>query len=241
MEIIIGRDQQTRQLCIIKDGNTKLFGQPGSVPMDVSRHHISLQPTGSGKWQIKNLNERNVTFVNGIAVESKTISETDKVELGNSHYLFSWAALQEPKEETIDIRPLKVVWDNYQQTNDQVEIRKQRLALKKQKQNILRGLTGVFVPLAIVLSIYAGGRENPLFIVLYSLPVIITFVMAIIQYNEIKRDEEMSVKDKEDKREREIKFRREYSCPKCKKYLNMPYDVLERYDSCPYCRVKFKV
>ena len=121
MEIIIGRDQQTRQLCIIKDGNSRLYGQANSVPMDVSRHHISLQPAGSGKWKIKNLNEKNVTFVNGIAVESKTISESDKVELGNSHYLFSWTALQEPKEETIDIRPLKVVWDNYQQ--NEIEIR----------------------------------------------------------------------------------------------------------------------
>ena len=79
MEIIIGRDQQTRQLSIVKDGKQNLFGQVGSVPMDVSRNHISLQSTGSGKWLIKNLNERNVTFVNGIAVESKTISESDEV------------------------------------------------------------------------------------------------------------------------------------------------------------------
>ena len=224
MEIIIGRDQQTRQLCVIKDGNSKLCGQPGSVPMDVSRHHISLQPAGNGKWKIKNLNERNVTFVNGIAV----------------HYLFSWSAISEPKAETVDIRPLQRIWDEYQQTNDQVEIRKQRLVLKKQKQNILRGLTGIFIPLAIVLSIYAGGRENPMFIVLYCLPPIITLIMTITQYNGIQQDEEMIVKDKEDKRERDIRFRREYSCPKCKKYLSMPYDVLERYDSCPYCKVKFK-
>lgn len=91
MEIIIGRDQQTRQLCIIKEGNPKLFGQSGSVPMDVSRHHISLQPVGAGKWQIKNLNERNVTFVNGIAVENMTISESDKVELGILIIFFSGA------------------------------------------------------------------------------------------------------------------------------------------------------
>ena len=124
MEIIIGRDQQTRQLCIVKDGNSKLYGQPGSVPMDVSRHHISLQPAGDGKWKIKNLNERNVTFVNGIAIESKTISESDKVELGNSHYLFLWTALQEPKVETIDIRPLRHVWEEYNQEN--IRIRKQQ-------------------------------------------------------------------------------------------------------------------
>ena len=82
MEIIIGRNQQTRQLSITKDGATKNYGQPNSVPMDVSRHHISLEPAGAGKWRIKNLNERNVTLVNGIEIESKTISESDKVELG---------------------------------------------------------------------------------------------------------------------------------------------------------------
>ena len=53
MEIIIGRDQQTRQLCIIKGGNSRLYGQANSVPMDVSRHHISLVPAGSNKWQIR--------------------------------------------------------------------------------------------------------------------------------------------------------------------------------------------
>ena len=88
MEIIIGRDPQTQQLCIIKDGHSKQCGQPGSIPMDVSRQHLSLQPTGNRKWIAKNLNDRNVTFVNGIAIESKTISEQDKVELGNSRYLF---------------------------------------------------------------------------------------------------------------------------------------------------------
>ena len=103
MEFIIGRDQQTRKLCVIKDGQPRLYGQPNSVPMDVSRHHISLQPVENGKWQVKNLNEQNVSFVNGISVECKTISESDKIELGNSHYLFPWAALQEPEEETIDV------------------------------------------------------------------------------------------------------------------------------------------
>ena len=34
------------------------------------------------KWQIRNLNEKNVTYVNGVSVESKTVSETDKIELG---------------------------------------------------------------------------------------------------------------------------------------------------------------
>ena len=119
MEIIIGRDQQTRQLCVIKDGNSKLCGQPGSVPMDVSRHHISLQPAGNGKWKIKNLNERNVTFVNGIAVESKTISESDRIELGNSQTpLKGRVSYDEIKEKSHDVawrstaRDFSISWDN---------------------------------------------------------------------------------------------------------------------------------
>ena len=35
MEIIIGRDQQTRKLNIIKEGKTYLYGQEGFVPMNV--------------------------------------------------------------------------------------------------------------------------------------------------------------------------------------------------------------
>lgn len=239
MEIIIGRDPDTRQLCVIKDGISTKKGNLGSVPMDVSRHHISLQPIGAGRWQIKNLNERNVTFVNGIAVESKTITERDRIELGNSHYLFSWTTLQEPKVETVDIRPLKRIWEVNQKINDNAEIRKHKINLDKQKQNLLRGLTVIFTPLAIILSIYGGGRDNPFLIVLYCMPVIITAIITINQYNGLKKDEEEIVQDKEKKHERDIIFRRDYSCPKCKKYLSMPYDVLERYDSCPYCKVKF--
>ena len=104
MEIIVGRNSQTRQLNIVTNGTVKTFGQAGSVPLDVSRNHISLQPAGNGKWKIKNLNNQNITFVNGIAVESKTISESDKVELGNSHYLFQWSALSEPKVVTLVVR-----------------------------------------------------------------------------------------------------------------------------------------
>ena len=87
MEIIIGRDQHTRQLCILKDGNSMTYGQAGSVPMDVSRQHISLQPVGNGKWIIKNLNERNVTFVNGIAI--------------------GWEAYMEEQPFRIQLRPVR--------------------------------------------------------------------------------------------------------------------------------------
>lgn len=243
IEIVIGRDGRTSQLKISIGQQSKSFGAQGSVPQTVSRQHCSITVNDNGTFTLKNLKLQNVTFVNGQQVDTKIIKENDTIELGPNKYLVSWNTLKSvipAKAEVVSIEPLKKIWDRYQLENEKVEIRKQQLAIKKQKQNLLRGLTGIFIPLAIVLSVFAGGRDNPLFILLYSLPGIITLMMTISQYNNIKEDESSIISDREQKKERDLRFRRDYSCPKCGKYLSMPYDVLERYDSCPYCKVKFR-
>jgi hypothetical protein len=225
MEIIIGRDQQTRQLCIVKDGNSKLYGQPGSVLMDVSRHHISLQPAGDGKWKIKNLNEKNVTFVNGIAVESKTISESDKVELGNSHYLFQWSALSEPKVETIDIRPLKAIWKEYDEQKFDSQI-------AERKFNAARSATGIITMLAIACSIILG--HGPIYIMLYAVAIGISVAFT---YQAYKKSTEIP----QQQRELTKHFQQRYVCPKCGHFMGFTdYDILTQNDACPYCKTKYK-
>lgn len=225
MEIIIGRDQQTRQLCIVKDGNCKLYGQPGSVPMDVSRHHISLQPAGDGKWKIKNLNEKNVTFVNGIAVESKTISESDKVELGNSHYLFQWSALSEPKVETIDIRPLKAIWKEYDEQKFDSQI-------AERKFNAARSATGIITMLAIACSIILG--HGPIYILIYAFSIGISVAFT---YQAYKKSTEIP----QYQRELTKQFQQRYVCPKCGHFMGFQdYDILAQNDACPFCKTKFK-
>lgn len=225
MEIIIGRDQQTRQLCIVKDGNSKLYGQPGSVPMDVSRHHISLQPAANGRWQIKNLNERNVTFVNGIAVENKTISESDRIELGNSHYLFQWSALSEPKVEIVDIGPLKYVWKEYDEQKFDVQI-------AERKFNAARSATGIITMLAIACSIILG--HGPIYILLYAVAIGISVVFtyqAYVKSTDIPKQQ----------RELTKRFQQRYVCPKCGHFMGFTdYDILTQSDACPYCKTKFK-
>ncbi|SFW15983.1 FHA domain-containing protein [Prevotellaceae bacterium HUN156] len=225
MEIIIGRDQQTRQLCVIKDGNSRLYGQSNSVPMDVSRHHFSIQPAGAGKWIVKNLNERNVTFVNGLAIESKTISENDKIELGNSHYLFSWAALQEPKVETIDIKSLKRVWDEYQE-ND-ISIR------NHQKTN------GLWASIPLGFSMFGGIiagvapdiREVAL---VFTGIAFVTFLYGL--YKRSQDNSTIELKENQDD------FDRKWICPKCKHPLTCfrSYTILSQSDACPYCKTKYK-
>ena len=225
MEIIIGRDQNTRQLNVVKDGKSRLYGQPNSVPMDVSRHHISLKPAGNGKWQIKNLNERNVTFVNGIAVETKTISESDKIELGNSHYLFSWSALQEPKVEIVDIRQLKRVWDEYNNAN--IEIRK--------RQKNIGLLASIPIGITMLGGLLSGVAPDDLKPFAYVFTAIALMVML---YGFYRRFTDNSIEEQE-----EIKktFQRRYICPKCGHFMGFQdYDILTQSDACPYCKTKYQ-
>lgn len=225
MEIIIGRNQQTRQLNIIKDGAERSYGQPNSVPLDVSRHHLSLQPTDSGKWLIKNLNERNITFVNGIAIESKTISENDKIELGNSHYLFHWDALQEPKVETIDIRPLKVVWDNYQK--NEIEIR------DRQKNN------GLWASVPLGFSML-GGLIAGVAPEIREVALIFTGIaFFLFIYGLYRRSQDNSTVELKANQE---EFETKWVCPKCKHPLTCfrSYIILSQSDACPFCKKKYQ-
>ena len=225
MEIIIGRDAQTRQLNVVKDGVSKKFGQSGSVPMDVSRQHFSLSPAGTGRWLIKNLNAQNVTFVNGVAVESKTISEGDKVEIGNSHYLFQWQAIQEPKVETVDIRPLKKVWEKYEKENLELDI-------AERKFNAARSATGIITMLAIACSVILG--HTPIYILLYVLAIGISVIFTVQAYNK-------STEVPQFRKEIKKKFESDYNCPKCGHFMGYQgYDIMTQNDACPYCKTKFK-
>ena len=225
MEIIIGRDAQTRQLNVVKDGVSKKFGQSGSVPMDVSRQHFSLSPAGTGRWLIKNLNAQNVTFVNGVAVESKTISEGDKVEIGNSHYLFQWQAIQEPKVETVAIRPLKKVWEKYEKENLELDI-------AERKFNAARSATGIITMLAIACSVILG--HTPIYILLYVLAIGISVIFTVQAYNK-------STEVPQFRKEIKKKFESDYNCPKCGHFMGYQgYDIMTQNDACPYCKTKFK-
>ena len=225
MEIIIGRNQSTRQLTIIKDGVERNYGQANSVPMDVSRHHISLQPVGNGKWQIKNLNERNVTFVNGIAIESKNISDSDKVELGNSHYLFHWDALQEPKVETLNIHPLKRIWEEYNNAN---------IEIKKRQKNI--GLLAS-IPIGITMlgGLLSGIASHDLKPYAY---VFTAIALVVMLYGFYRRFTDNSIEEQEDIKKT---FQRKYVCPKCGHFMGFQdYDILAQSDACPYCKTKYQ-
>ncbi len=225
MEYTIGRDAQTRQLLVTGGGKVKRVGQAGSVPMDVSRQHLSLSSLPDGRWQLRNLNNQNVTFVNGMAVESKTIAEGDKVELGPSHYLFPWEAVREPKVETVDIRPLKRVWEEYDKEQFELQV-------AERKFNAARSATGIITMLAIACSFILG--HDTIYLVLYALAIGISLIFAIQAYSKAQD----VPRQQRDMKER---FERNYVCPKCGHFMGyQKYDILIQNDACPYCKAKYK-
>lgn len=224
MEYIIGRDQQSRKLCIIKDGKPHLYGTDGSVPMDVSRKHLSMQSLDEDRWQILNLNERNVTYVNGIGIENKIVSKTDKLELGESHFLFPWEALAEIEEETADIRPLKQVWADYEEKRVQQQI-------AERKFNAARSATGIITMLAIACSIILG--HGPIYICLYMIAIGIS---VFFTYKAYKKSTGIPLQQREMNKE----FQRHYVCPKCGHFMGFQdYDILIQADACPYCHTAY--
>lgn len=225
MEIIVGRYQQTRQLAIVKGGQTFLYGQPGSVPMDVSRQHLSLQQLGNGKWQMKNLNGNNVTFVNGLSVESKTITESDKVELGSSHFLFRWEALQSPKEETVDIRRLEKVWKDFNSANIKIQRRQKNIGL----------LTSIPVGITMLGGLVASIASEEVKPYAY---VFTAIALAVMLYGWYKKFTDNSIEERESVRK---SFQKNYVCPKCGHFLGFQdYDILTQNEACPYCKTKYK-
>jgi hypothetical protein len=104
MEIIIGRKPETNQLKITIGKQAKVCGTENSVPNSVSRTHFSLTAIEGGGFTLKNLNPANETFVNGVSVESKQVTQLDKIELGSSRYVFDWGLIAEVSPVLIDIR-----------------------------------------------------------------------------------------------------------------------------------------
>ena len=78
---MIGRDQETRRLRVTNGTQSKLFGPEGSVPDYVSRQHARLTIDKNGEYVLENLKANNVTFVNGLCIETKRVTENDRIEL----------------------------------------------------------------------------------------------------------------------------------------------------------------
>lgn len=224
--IIIGRNHQTNQLQLSVSGKSQLFGPQNSVPLSVSKEHVSLSIMDDGKMILKNLSVQNDTYVNMVGIESKRIKEGDRIELGAEHYNLDWNNLKPFIPQFVDIRPLKKVWDDYQK-----EIL--GLQIKEKRFGVLRSATGLITTLAIILSMFTG-RDNLMFIILYAGAGLISAACFIKAYMECSKTpiRIQQIKDA---------FPKKYVCPHCGHYLGqVSYDVICQNGKCQHCRAIYK-
>lgn len=226
MEVILGREPQTRKLSVTRDGKVQFAGAPGSVPMDVSRQHVKLISKGENEWEIKNLNDLNVTYVNGMAVEKKEITENDKIELGKSRYALTWEVIRGPKVEYVDIKPLKSVWDSYKESLDEIEERKKNIGLMSS------------IPMTFTMAGTIISAITPPEFRAFTLSMTAVALLLMV-YGLYKRKTDTT---KEETEELKKNMYKRYVCPKCGKFLGMhEYDLLiGQIEACPKCKAKFK-
>lgn len=223
MEILIGRDDKTGRMKLTAEGRSVLFGTQ-RLPESVLAEHLKLT-IENDTIRLKNLNINAYTYVNGQAVESKTITKQHTIEIGKDHIPFDWRALDEFITPEADIRPLETVWNNFESRNISLQI-------AERKFNTLRSTTGLITMVAIALSIATGGKSH-WYILLYSVAIVVSVILFVKSYLD-------SSKVPQKRQEMNRAFQREYVCPHCGHFLgNQSYDILVQNDHCPYCKAKF--
>ena len=220
--IIIGRDAQTGQILLSGVNKSGTYGN--NVPQDICEQHCRLD-FKEGSIRLKNLDINNYTFVNGQAVESKTITHKDRIALGTNRYPLPWDAIDAIVPPVVDIQPLQKIWNEYEGQNVKLQV-------DERKFNTLRSATGLITMIAIALSIATGGRSL-WYMALYAVAILISIIFFVKAYKD-------SSKVPQKRQEMIRQFQDDYTCPHCGRFLgNQPYHLLAQNSQCPYCRVKF--
>ena len=222
--IIIGREPTSGKLLLSSVGKNATYGEEGSVKESVCEQHCRIDIEGKD-IRIKNLDLNNYTYVNGRAVESKTISRNDKIELSKDRYPLLWQAIDAFIPPEADISPLQKVWEEFDNQNIKLQIDERRF-------NSIRSATGLVTMIAIALSILTG-RQSVWYLVLYGVAILASFYFAVKAYRDASK-----IPNKRNDLNRQ--FQRDYTCPHCGHFMgNQSYEILAQNQHCPYCRAKF--
>lgn len=235
MEIIIGREEGARRLHCIVDGNEFNIGQAGSVPLSVSRRHCKLTVVGS-HITIENIKIQNVTFVDGNQVFSKEISSMSRVQLGEERYtiplqqILSLVVGKTPTatpQPTYSLRPLKSVWEEY----DQCRMSIQDEAAKNANRQRLQG---IFSLMGVCISFIPGiGQTIRIVIVVAALAIAVYFFIK----GSINTTVQRQIRDLDEE------FAKKYKCPnpKCgRPFGAIPYRQIEFTPRCICCGCIYK-
>ncbi|MBQ0047010.1 MAG: FHA domain-containing protein [Prevotellaceae bacterium] len=244
MEIIIGREEGARRLHCIADGREFNVGAAGSVPTSVSRKHCRIVVLGE-KMSIENLRDQNITYVDGNQVFSKSITSTSKVQLGSEKFAVPLQQIlqlatgkpiasvnsseKKPEPPTFSLRPMKSVWEEYNQKMLQIDIDNAKKQKEDKKKRNIQALCSSIGMLFVLVPDLGVMRY-----VLMGISALITV------YIMFKGDDDDITVVKKNKLNEE--YATKYKCPNpaCgKPFGSVPYRSIEYNKQCFACGCKY--
>lgn len=238
MDIIIGREEGIRRLHCIANGKEFNIGTAGCVPQSVSRKHCVISLDSTGKLSIRNLNDNNITYVDGTQVLSKSINADSLVQIGNEKFPIPIAqiislATGKPVSKSADtniptysLLPLKAIWDEYDRKRMEIQEEAAKSANKQRLQGILSmlGMCIGFIP----------GIDQKLRI------IIIVAALAIAVYFFVKGQTNDSVQKQLHDLDEELTNKYKCPNPKCgKPFGAIKYKQIEFNQKCFACGCKY--
>lgn len=233
MDIVIGRESGAAEprLCLKTGNTTKFIGAAGSVPRSVSRSHCVISIDGNNKLTINNVSDQNALYVNGMEYKSKSILETDLVELGPEKYRLDIAsvikALRSPAPtgssatKSYNISSLRRIWNDYTQAKLDIQIRERKIG-------VLSVIPGLVSMISIALAFIPGVRG-----IFFTIAIIGSILFIVIRFKYAANVPRMQ-------KELEDKFQDTYICPHCSHFFgNQSYKLILRNGGCPWCKSKF--
>ncbi|MBR6182684.1 MAG: FHA domain-containing protein [Prevotella sp.] len=250
--ILVGKEPQNGRLLISININGKpvkgVLGAQNSVPQSVSRckpeeniAHCKIDVDVNGKMKVQNLKSQNVTYVNGLEIATKAVKIGDNLQMGIDRYSIPIATIMETASKMVDkvippsskefsIKPLEMVWDNYN---------KQMISIKKRNSEIATAAS-----FAMLFTIGSGALSGVLRVLEFEEISNITIILPVIGLilmvrNYFRKRNDTSIEDME---HLNAELQTLYVCPNpaCRHFLgNKSYRVLRQDNGCPYCKCKF--
>ncbi len=246
--ILIGREHAQGRLLVALSGSDKtaIVGAAGSVSGSVSRckpaentAHCKIEIDSSGTMVLTNLKPQNVTYIDGVQVESKRITDSSSILLGQDKYVLDLPLLlntaiklaAEAKAASssneYSISHLEDVWNEYEGAMEAIQRRQQLLGRRRLLPIMIGSASG------LIALVCATIKISSLYI---TLPITaISFIIYLIIY--LKKDTSI-----EDRKEATDCLYDNYVCPNphCNHFMgNQPYRILRQNKKCPYCGCKF--
>ncbi len=195
----------------------------------VSRHHACLYRTDDGAYMLEDLQSTNGTFVNGVQIVRKRVTQADRICLGDAYETSLEAILKAGNDYSEEFARLKPVYDEYIREKIRIQSSNQfKTRLFQALPFAIPGIIGVLIGFA--------GKGSPTW---FAVSLLITVCAPVIG---IYFGARQSAKIPEQLQALTNQFKIDYVCPKCGTFLGeIPWESLKNKKHCPVptCRARW--